>query len=165
MVVCGWCRKIIRSTPELDDISHGMCEECRDWMIENKPGRSLKQFLDSLQAPVVIVNHEMEIQTGNAAASQILNKELERFSGNLCGDALDCAHARLPGGCGKTVCCQTCTIRKSVRLTYETGVPCEYVESFQNVIINGNERRIRILISTWKSEELVYLRIDELGPV
>ena len=44
------------------------------------------------------------------------------FLGLLGGVALECAYARLPEGCGKTVHCVTCTIRNTVTSTIQSKV-------------------------------------------
>ena len=32
-LVCAWCNKVLKEGPE-DNISHGICQECRDKMYE-----------------------------------------------------------------------------------------------------------------------------------
>lgn len=36
VVVCAWCKKVIKYSPDLDDheVSHGICEHCKGIMMK-----------------------------------------------------------------------------------------------------------------------------------
>ena len=66
--VCAWCRKQlgrVDSQGSLENvITHGICEKCSDNLLFQM-GVELEVFLDSLKLPVVVVNREGTIVTGN----------------------------------------------------------------------------------------------------
>jgi hypothetical protein len=77
---------------------------------------------------------------------------------------MECARARLPGGCGKTEHCKACAIRNTVMETHATGKAVEKREAYQLVITPRGETKMRLLISTEKINQVVLLRIDEMAP-
>lgn len=101
-------------------ISHGICGSCRDNVLFQM-GVELGEFLDSLKLPVVVVNRGGTIITGNNQARTVLRKELPEIEGYKGGDVFECVFARLPDGCGNTMHCSGCTIRKTVMETHGTG--------------------------------------------
>jgi hypothetical protein len=74
---------------------------------------------------------------------------------------LECAHAREPGGCGETVHCLACTIRRNVVETHRTGVPGTRVPAHLNVARGDGVESTRFVVSTRKVQQLLLLRIDE----
>jgi hypothetical protein len=77
---------------------------------------------------------------------------------------LECAYARLPGGCGNTEHCKACTIRRTITTTHATGDGKVNVPAYQDIVTPGGIREVRFLISTEKVGNFVLLRIDEVQP-
>jgi PAS domain-containing protein len=163
--VCAWCRSDL--TP--DDgaggpVSHGVCTDCAAFLRANMPGRTLRSFLDSLPVPVLVLEADARVSISNMAARRLLGRtSAEEVEGRLGGDALECAYARLPGGCGQTVHCKACTIRGSVMHTYATGESLDRVTAHQVLGGAGGPRRQAFLIATEKRGDVVLLRIDAVG--
>jgi PAS domain-containing protein len=141
-VICAWCHQELEadshheSDPQAE-ISHGICLPCRTYfLLGERP--TLDEFLNRLAVPVVVVNAQGEVSLANQRALKMLGKSLDRVKGFKGGEAMECAHARLPGGCGNTVHCQACTIRNSVMETFETGRSLQRVPAYLNRW-NGNE--------------------------
>ncbi|MGE5893098.1 MAG: hypothetical protein ACM34I_03490 [bacterium] len=164
--VCAWCRKELSaedpgSRPD-DSVSHGICQSCADNLFFQM-GEELLRFLDSLRAPVLVVNSGGWIKTANAEARKALGKELTEIEDRAGGIVFECAYARLPEGCGNTVHCSGCVIRRTVMKTFETG------KSFLNTpaILNHGDpldtQKIPLRISTERMGGVVLLRIDEMG--
>jgi hypothetical protein len=123
-------------------------------------GQSLEEFLDSLDAPVLLVGEDVRVIAANRAAQVMVSKPQSEIGGELGGNVLGCMHAVEPGGCGKTIHCRECTIRRTVTHTMETGEPCTDVPAFADIgVINANER-VQFLISTEKKRGMVLLRIN-----
>ena len=122
--ICAWCRKEmgrVGSQAKFENlITHGICENCRDYMLFQM-GVELRVFLDSLKLPVVVVNGVGAVVTGNDQARTMLGKELTEIEGYKGGEVFECAYARLSDGCGNTIHCSGCTIRTTVMETYSTG--------------------------------------------
>lgn len=118
-VICAWCNKTI--TEGLSDIvSHGMCSDCYSKMNSKSP-MGLKDFLDKLVVPVLVVQDSGRTLYANNAAEALLGKNYDEINGELGGDVFECTHSKKPGGCGGTTHCKACTIRQSVEHTFQTG--------------------------------------------
>lgn len=164
--VCAWCRKELFAEDicsRLDDsISHGICRSCCD-NLSFQMGEDLLRFLDSLAAPVVVVNSDGRIKTANTEARKALGKELTEIEDRAGGIVFECAYARLPEGCGNTIHCSGCAIRRTVMKTYETGKTFLNTPAILNHGDSVNPQKIPLCISTEKMGNLVLLRIDEMG--
>jgi PAS domain-containing protein len=131
----------------------------------HEENRDLQTFLDSLDAPVFLVSEEGSILNANSLARVLSGKPLSEIRGKKGGDVLECRYARLPEGCGKTVHCRACTIRRSVMHTYETGESLHDVPAYQDIIRKGETVNVCFRISTEKAGNIVLLRIDEVLPI
>lgn len=122
----------------------------------------LQKFLDGLDAPVLVVESSGSIKTCNHKARKLVQKDLSEIEGYKGGEVFSCRYARLPEGCGNTVHCSGCTIRRTVMETFQTGKiilrmpatlkPQEYEES----------QEICFYISTEKVLDVVLLRVDNV---
>lgn len=171
-VVCAWCGTSLgergeTSSPE-EPLSHGICARCLDFALENR-GMTLEKFLDRLNAPVLLVDENVTARAENTAAREFLGKAHAEIDGLLGGDILECVHARLPGGCGKTLHCAACQIRTSVQRTYATGESLVGVEAYNDVRTPQGVQRLRLRITTQRVKNEVLLRIErgpsDTGPV
>ena len=163
--VCAWCRKELgradSQASSEDIITHGICEICRDNLLFQM-GVELGVFLDSLKLPVVVVNRGGTIVTGNDQAKALLRKGLPEIEGFKGGEVFECAYARLPDGCGNTMHCSGCTIRRTVMETHSTGRSCLRVPAMLYRNTPEDPEKIKLLISTERLADLVLLRIDEM---
>ena len=119
-------------------------------------------FLDSLKLPVVVINQAGTIVTGNDQAKTLLRKGLPEIEGYKGGEVFECAYARLPEGCGNTMHCSGCTIRRTVMETYETGRSLVRVPAMLCRNTPEDPEIIKLLISTEKLTDLILLRIDKI---
>jgi PAS domain-containing protein len=140
-----------------------MCPDCRDFMKKNTRGRSLEEFLDELPVPVLALKDDAVILTINKEAASILGKSVESVRGLRGGDIIECPHSRLAGGCGNTVHCTGCAIRRTVEYTYVTGKPVVEIPALQDVNQGGKLKKVEFRISTLKRGDVVLLRVDGTG--
>jgi PAS domain-containing protein len=166
-VVCAWCRQELATDDQIagdpgSEISHGICPSCKDYFLSGKRP-TMDQFLDRLTVPVLLVDPQGEILFANKHALELLGKDLGGVRGHRGGDAMECSHARLPGGCGRTEHCKACTIRNSVMETFNTERSLLRVPAYLNRLTDDGTVRIRFLISTQKVDDTVLLRIDQVG--
>jgi hypothetical protein len=91
------------------------------------------------------------------------SKKPEEVEGQLGGDAFECRYAKCPEGCGKTVHCKTCTIRRTVTDTLRSGRSHIGVVAYPDLYRVTGENRIRFIISTEKVGKAALLRIDEIS--
>lgn len=164
--VCAWCKKelgeVVSQASSEKVITHGICENCRDNLLFQM-GVELGVFLDSLQLPVVVLNRGGTIVTGNDQARRLIQKGIPEIEGYRGGEVFECAYARLPGGCGNTMHCSGCTIRRTVMETFGTGRSLLRVPATLHRNRPENPNKIKLLISTERLADLVLLRIDEMG--
>jgi hypothetical protein len=163
--VCAWCKREYGASddaPGSDFVTHGICEKCEAFFEANQP-KSLRQFLDGFDIPILCVDANVQVLTANDAACRLLAKDHDDIGDFLCGDVVQCRWARLPEGCGGTEHCVGCAIRLMVKATLESGknvLNCPaYVD---RELEGGGQQRIHLVLSTERHGELVLLRIDEM---
>ena len=163
--ICAWCRKEVHGGDSQADsenvITHGICEGCKDNLLFQM-GVELQVFLDSLGVPIVVVNREGTIVTGNYQARTLLRKELAEIEGYKGGEVFECKYARLPEGCGNTIHCSGCSIRRAVMETYGTGRSFLRVPATLDQNTSEHPEKMSLLISTERLADLVLLRIDKI---
>lgn len=123
-IFCSYCRKEIGEKEPFEDdrISHGVCKECQDNNPKQIRGVPFNEYLEQFDAPVFIVDEHVRILAVNKRAEILLGKPKTNLLGLLGGEALECVNASTPEGCGNTVHCVTCSIRKAVTTTIESGI-------------------------------------------
>lgn len=164
--VCSWCNKTIRtdsSSSSTDNvITHGICDECVIKILwPNNP--ALLDFLDGLDAPVVVISSSGCVTSANKSARDILQKELPDLEGFQGGNVFECTFAKLPEGCGKTLHCDGCTIRNTVMDTMQTGKSHLCIPAGLSRGTTDDCHEIQLLISTEKVGDVVMLRIDRVS--
>ena len=164
--VCAWCRKDLGV--DVGDgyglefpITHGMCELCFERFLPGAP-KPMQEFLESLEAPVILLQSELRVITANEKACSILGKELSAIRGRLPGEAIECVHSKTPEGCGMTVHCQTCTIRRCVTETLTTGKGCVNVTAYPDLQLGSTVKTLSLSISAEKVGNCVMVRVEPL---
>jgi len=177
--VCAWCGAQIGqpglSAEDGEAISHGICDECVDFLVTNDCP-SISSFLDSLPMPVVLVDARGGVIMSNQCArrsfafadgsdAESCPPPADAGEGRvLLGQLLECCHAASAQGCGRTVHCASCQIRSSVESTYCTGRSLEYVPAHRDAWGPGGGRnRTYLRISTEKLGHAVLLRIEAVA--
>jgi nitrogen fixation/metabolism regulation signal transduction histidine kinase len=75
----------------------------------------VRAILDALPSSVLVMDQDLMIHDANRSAFELLGKRPEKILSRLCGDILNCIHARQSsGGCGTTDYCPKCVIRQTV---------------------------------------------------
>lgn len=161
--MCAWCQTELPAKGRGRNVTHTICDSCLDNLLYQMGGY-LRNYLDSFTLPIILVNSEGKAAMTNATACAALGKCADEIEGQLGGVVFECAHARLPGGCGQTVCCSGCVIRRTVMATFTDGksrkrVPAALTRDTQA------DQQIDLLISTEKAGDYVLLRIDHMHAV
>lgn len=163
---CIWCKAELPT--EVGDPAHiitrSFCSNCRELFSSPRYPMSLKEYLNQIGLPVLVMDDDVRVLDFNEPARALLGGRLPDCVGYYGGDVLECAYARLPGGCGNTEHCKACAIRRTVTTTYATGKSQENVPAYQDIVTPGGTREVRFLISTEKVGNFVLLRIDEVWP-
>ena len=142
-----------------DDLreSHSICLACYTSFREEAKGLSLDRYLNKFEAPIIIVNANGRIFASNKMAADMIGKSEQRVFGLLGGEAMECFYAQLPEGCGNTVHCGTCTIRKTVMAAMESEVPQLHIP----VTLRQSDKIVNMVISTDKIGVLVRIVIED----
>lgn len=162
--VCVWCKREWAEEKAADQaaISGTACEDCRAELLQPQTAQSLADYLDRLDVPVLVMTDDVRVLGCNAPARALLGKSAAEMRGHLGGDVIECAYARLPGGCGNTEHCKACTIRHLVTGTHLTGESHRRVPAYQDIVLPSGVREMRYVVSTEKAGNFVLLRIDEV---
>ena len=164
--VCSWCGRIIANKKDAnfisDNITHGLCRDCQEFVNENVPV-TLSEFISRLEVTVLVVDSKGRVVTANQQTCTLFNKDISQVENQLGGNVMECAYARLPGGCGNTIHCTGCTIRQTVMKTFETGRGADRVEAYQDIMTEQGVQCMTVIISTLKLKDTVLLKIDKIG--
>lgn len=160
-VLCSWCKTDIKEKPLKPEstVTHGICRDCFVWLSKNW-NRSLRDFLNSFDFPIFAIDTDTKVRIVNVAAEKALGKSFSELEGKDGGDAIECAYARLPEGCGNTIHCKACTIRNTVIKTQKTGISFKNVSAYQEIYTQEGIKKAHILISTEKFEDFVILKFQ-----
>jgi transcriptional regulator of aromatic amino acid metabolism len=156
---CAWCDTTLPSPdhePGDARVTHTICDRCRD-NLEFQNGVSLDRYLDGMEVPVLAVDGAGAVRYANRVACTVVGKDACDIVGHLGGDVMECAFARLPGGCGMTEHCSGCTIRRSVMSTYITGT--SVLRRLAHLYHEIAPEDV-MLVTTRKVGDVVLLRID-----
>jgi PAS domain-containing protein len=162
--ICSWCRKDLdseRAQAPDDTITHGICSLCT-LKLSIGTAASPQNLVDRLNEPGFLVDGDGVMQGANRQACRLLGQEAGAIAGRLTGDALGCANAKLPGGCGHTVNCSVCAILNSRIATLETGIGVSGVTATRNISTRNGDREVQFTISTDMLDGQVLLRINEV---
>ena len=161
-VICSYCRKTIQADPggRVTDVSHGMCEACGKHFEKLWAGMPVGEYLDELGAPVILVDGEGRVVAMNRKLAELIGADPEKVRGLLGGEALACVHSRLPEGCGRTLHCRECTIRRTFETVARTGKPVERVLAYLDTAAG----RVDLRVSARPAKAgIVQITVEELG--
>jgi PAS domain-containing protein len=145
-------------------VTQSVCPECRKQLTHTPRSIPLRNFLNHLPTPVLLVDGDVCVQDFNEAARALLGKNPPEILHHRGGEVMECAYSRLPGGCGNTEHCKACTIRRAVATTHATGISQCRVPAYADLAGTTGVRETRFLISTEKVGQFVFLSIDEVTP-
>lgn len=124
----------------------------------------MQTFIDSLEIPLFVVDQNGAVVTSNAAGAAAAGKTKLQTQGKLGGEVFDYVNHTLPGCCGQTIHCKTCTIRNAVTQTFQTGKPLQDVPAYLDLNnFFGGTKQVAFRISTEKKGQVVMLKIRELA--
>ena len=166
IIVCAACNKTVGKIASAahppDAITHGYCDECV-FHLTAQMGIALEEFIEGLAAPVLVVDADGAVVTANALACDHVKKTLPEVKGKRGGEVFECAYAMLPEGCGQTIHCSGCAIRRTVMDTFRTGKAHVHQPATLNHGDPEQPSPAPLLISTEKVGDVVLLRIDRRG--
>jgi hypothetical protein len=159
---CGVQLKDESTGTEADDyVSHGLCRKCSHHLYAQL-GMPLEDYLEGIQAPVVMVGSQGTACITNQKALEIFNGHLEKDRELRVGMVFECENAATPEGCGGTIHCSGCTIRRSIVDTMQTGTSHRNVPACLKRLKGGRPSPVELHISTEKKGDVVFLQVEKL---
>lgn len=162
-LICSYCRRVIRADPSarVTDVSHGMCEPCARHFERLWAGMPIDEYIDGLESPVLLTDADGRVLAMNGKLAALIGADRKATFGLTAGEAFACVHSRLPEGCGRTVHCRECAVRRTVETVARTGEPRERVAAY----LDTKEGRVDLRISAKPAKAgIVQVKIQELGP-
>jgi transcriptional regulator with PAS, ATPase and Fis domain len=160
IVICAWCNKTLSAGRPGDAVSHGICPECAELLLGQRR-LTLDQLLEQFDTPVIALDADLTALCANQAAERVLATTKDLIKGKLMGDVIECIHAQSAKGCGRTIHCSGCVIRRMVTATHQDGRTRASVEADQTVRRAGEFTAVRYRISTRKIGDAVLLTIED----
>jgi hypothetical protein len=151
-----------QSMADSSPISHGICPQCYLKFQYNEI--SLQTLVESFPFPILIIDDQGVVQSGNSAALTVIGKSPEQLANRYGGNVIECIYASLPEGCGNTVHCSGCIIRQSVMKTFTIGTPSIEKVAFNYVYTPNGIQLTKFVISTEKVGDRVLLQIHSMIP-
>jgi len=121
--------------------THGICTDCAEHFQKTWSVETLDEYLDTYDYPVIAVDAEERIVGINSPMTKICGRVRPSTIGYLCGDVLECSSARLAEGCGRTIHCPACAVRRAMKGALESGEVREEHGIFQ---ARGGQRHLRV---------------------
>lgn len=165
-LVCAWCGVTLErpgySEAALEnETSHGICRPCSEAFASQERGVPLQQHLDRIPIPILLIEDRPGVITVNSHARDFLGKTFPDVeTPPLIGKVFDCVRSRSAEGCGRTIHCSGCAIRRTVTTTFDTGEPQFSVPATLSIKSPDQISEAMLAITTVKMGGLVLLRID-----
>jgi len=137
-----------------------MCQSCADHYEKLWKGMPLSDYLDTLPQPVIVVNGDGCVVAANQKLASVFGRDKVELRGLAGGEAMACVHSLLPEGCGKTVHCRECTIRRAVQKVAKTGRALDKVPAY----LETKNGRVSLRISVKAKDGLVRVTVEEMKP-
>lgn len=165
-LICAWCGvKIDRPGYGLTldrDTSHGMCPDCSEAVISQERGVSLQRHIDRIPIPIFLIDGDQVVVAMNAKACEATGKRSVVTGKQLVGQVFDCIHSRFPEGCGRTIHCSGCAIRRSIVTTFDTGEPQVRIPATLNIDSLDRLSEAVLTITTLKRDGVILLRVEKI---
>lgn len=159
--ICSYCKKNMGDCEPFGEtgISHGMCDTCFASFDNQLDGVSLENYIEKFDLPVLIVNEDARILAANRLAQQTIDKPIRDMIGSHAGNVMECAHARLPEGCGNTVHCLGCTIRNTINEVTKSNDSRLHVSA----VLSQDEKNIDMVLSAEKIDSFIQITIEQIN--
>ncbi len=139
-----------------------MCPACSQALDCQEHGTSFQQHIDSIPIPILLVDTNHAVVAMNAKARELQGSEPEAGEIFSFGTVFDCVHSRLPEGCGRSIHCLGCVIRRSVTEAFRTGEPQIAAPATVSVESGNQLSDVAFNVSTAKRGELIVMRISHV---
>ncbi len=118
---------------------------------------SLQTFIDEFPFPVLVVNGAYEPVAVNKTGARSSRLTIEIVPNPTMGAIVECEHSKLPEGCGRTIHCSGCTLRRTLEETNETGRPFFMIPA----TVTSGSKEISVYVSTVKANDRIVVKLDK----
>ncbi|MDN5278857.1 MAG: hypothetical protein PWR01_2822 [Clostridiales bacterium] len=165
-IQCAWCQKDLtvvteQNADEKYPVSHGICSKCAELLLKDLE-MPIKTFINQFKMPVMVVDDVNNVIVANEATEEISAMKFDIGDQLKCGNLIGCVHSDQPEGCGATVHCQACVIRKAILFTHETGQPFVEQACPDHHFFKGN-RNPTMIVSSEKFGNRILLKVENLN--
>jgi PAS domain-containing protein len=137
------------------------CAGCAHFEGPPRAALSLGEYLDMFEHPVLVCDADGNVVAGNAALAALTGRPRGELAGGRAGEAVACERSRLPGGCGRTIHCRECTIRRMVAEVSRTRLARRRVPAY----VEGANGRTELCITVRPREgALVEVILEDAPP-
>lgn len=157
---CGWCGTAIAEGG--DPRGSGLCPACTV-RLEPDQKVSVQEIIDPIPAPVLVVDDDIAVSLLNQRGREVLGLGPERARGRRAGELFRCIHDLEPGGCGRTIHCSGCALRRVVTAVCQSGEPQFDVPATLRVGDPDRPEAVAMTVSAFKRGEVVMVKIDRGG--
>jgi len=160
---CVWCgRGVAHGEGAAFARGPAICDACAQTLL-NAERLSLADFIEGLPQPVMVVSQDVIVEAANEKARAFTGKGLASVAGRRGGEVLECSFAGEPGGCGRTIHCSGCALRRAVEHTHATGEPLADVLTYHHIVRQDGIHSTWLRIHTERVGDVVLVGLDELG--
>ncbi len=151
--VCSWCGT------EVAD--RGICLACAAKLLGDE-GMSIQSIIDQFPFPVLVVDDDVKVTVLNKRGQEILGVLPEQGGRRRGGDLFGCVNSHLPGGCGRTIHCSGCALRRAVASTYRSRKPLDHVPATLKRGEPDDPSAVALTFSTAMRGDAVLVKIDNI---
>jgi PAS domain-containing protein len=125
-------------------------------------GIPIQSIIDRFPFPILVVDEDVTVSVLNKRGQEILGIPPNRVDRQRGGELFGCVNSHLPGGCGRTVHCSGCALRRAVTATYHTREPQVRVPATLKTGDPDSPAEVALTFSTSMRGSAVLVKIDRL---
>jgi PAS domain S-box-containing protein len=109
---------------------------------------NLQSIFDAANVGMILIDETGAVQRTNRVIQQWIGKETASACGDQPGNILGCIHAlNDPAGCGHTLRCQACPMRKAFEGVLNSGQPRHDIEMEMTIMIDRDQAHLHLAVS------------------
>ena len=159
--LCSWCGEEIPDGPATGQDGYGICPTCTANLLGDA-GISIQSVIDRFPFPILVVDEDVTVSVLNKRGQELLGVPPERAERRRGGELFGCVNSHLPGGCGRTVHCSGCALRRAVTATYRSRQPQVRVPATLKTGDPDQPSSVSLIFSTSMRGNAVLVKIDRL---
>ena len=153
-IQCPWCGAEVPA-----EAGRGACAGCAD-RLAAEAGLPIQTIIDGFPFPVLVVDEDVTVTVLNRRGQEILG--VPGAGGQKGGELFGCAHAHLPGGCGRSLHCSGCALRRAVTATFQSRRDQVNVPATLKAHQAGDPANVSLTFTTCLRGSAVLVKIDSL---